>query len=395
VISTGTSVPAPGENDIIPFDKLTDNGFNPAQESETKNLVFIDSSLPDAASLLDDVKNKQSDNSIWEVVWIEPDSNGVSKITETLSGLTDINSIHILTHGDDTGFQLGTVKLDAGSFSQYDSDFSQWGHSLAAGADLLIYGCDLASSEDGRHLLSQIADTTGSDVAASIDTTGHESLGANWDLEFKSGDIETALALSDAAQENWIGSLPVTTITSGIELNTDGGNNAFLVANDGGALLGGLSSFTFETSFVHTDSNNPIVLANYATASEQNSFSVETLVSGDLNISINGTTTSFTNSDYFSLLSDNQQHTLSLSWDSLNGEVSVYIDGIFQESTTGIAIGETLSGGIGDGTFVLGQSVDTTSGAFVSVDCGTHLVLQLKSHLIISTSLTAAPCHLI
>jgi len=157
VTTTGTTTPASGESDnIIAFDKLT----GVPQESNTKNLVFIDSSLPDAASLLDDVKSKQSDNSIWEVVWIEPDSNGVSKITETLTGLTDINSIHILTHGDDTGFQLGTVKLDAGSFSQYDSDFSQWGHSLAAGADLLIYGCDLASSEDGRHLLSQIADST-------------------------------------------------------------------------------------------------------------------------------------------------------------------------------------------------------------------------------------------
>ena len=45
-----------------------------------------------------------------------------------------------------------------------------------------------------------------------------------------------------------------TDLSSGIELNTDGGNDAYLYNTDAGTLLSGLSQFTFESTFSSTNS---------------------------------------------------------------------------------------------------------------------------------------------
>jgi hypothetical protein len=43
---------------------------------------------------------------------------------------------------------------------------------LTQGADLLLYGCDVASTETGRDYAGLWAELTGADVAASKDATG-------------------------------------------------------------------------------------------------------------------------------------------------------------------------------------------------------------------------------
>ena len=42
-----------------------------------------------------------------------------------------------------------------------------------------------------KTLLDDIAEMTGADVAASDDNTGHAIFGADWDLEYNVGAIET------------------------------------------------------------------------------------------------------------------------------------------------------------------------------------------------------------
>jgi len=74
---------------------------------------------------------------------------------------------------------------------------------LRADADLMLYGCDLASNESGRMLLRGLAALTGADVAASTDPTGSASLGGNWALEYQIGTIDASSALSAAARDDW------------------------------------------------------------------------------------------------------------------------------------------------------------------------------------------------
>ena len=97
--------------------------------------------------------------------------------------------------------------LDLQTLVQRAAEIESWSHALTADADLLIYGCDIAATQAGEALVSGLAALTGADVAASDDTTGHASLGGDWDLEHRVGPIETNVAVSAAAQASWTAAL--------------------------------------------------------------------------------------------------------------------------------------------------------------------------------------------
>ena len=176
-------------------------------KSERTELVFIDGSVEDSDQLLAELQNDDSPNTDWIIVDLDKSVNGINEITETLQGVNNIDAIHIISHGDGEGIQLGTEKLTAENFEQYSKEISAWSETFTNDGDLLIYGCDLASTDEGKSLLSDLAASCDCDVAASDDTTGHESLEADWNLEFRLGEVNTDVALPVSVQSAWLGTL--------------------------------------------------------------------------------------------------------------------------------------------------------------------------------------------
>jgi len=62
-------------------------------------------------------------------------------------------------------------------------------------------------------------------------------------------------------------------------------------------------------------------------------------------------------------LFDGEEHMVSVSWDGSDGGLNVYVDGVSEFSTTGVATGESIQGG---GTLIFGQEQDTNGGGFDS-----------------------------
>ena len=96
----------------------------------------------------------------------------------------------------------------------------QWSQAFSAQGDLLLYGCDLAASADGRQLLDDLALLTGADVAASDDRTGSIALGGDWQLEQRVGQVEAAMDLNEARQAQWDGVLATATFQQGVSSYT-------------------------------------------------------------------------------------------------------------------------------------------------------------------------------
>src|SRR5690606_26565247 len=69
------------------------------------------------------------------------------------------------------------------------------------GADLLLYGCDVAAEDDS--LLELIKARAHVDVAASADLTGDERLGGDWELEIRKGRIDASAAFSKTALRDY------------------------------------------------------------------------------------------------------------------------------------------------------------------------------------------------
>ena len=177
-----------------------------------RELVLIDPSVEDAETLLSEILQSKSDSTI-EIHILDPNREGVGQITELLENSgQQYDAIHIISHGNDGQVQLGGSVLNADNLLRRASQLASWSQALTADADLLFYGCNLASSESGQEFLESISAITGADVAASDDLTGSENQGGNWDLEFAVGALETNVITA----HNWQGILngaPVPTAT--------------------------------------------------------------------------------------------------------------------------------------------------------------------------------------
>ena len=126
------------------------------------------------------------------IVLIDGSRDGVAQMVDALRGEQGVTGIHIISHGSDGHIQLGTSSIDEGTMSSvYRSALSSIHGNLAAGADILVYGCNFGAGASGARAASMLADLTGADVATSDDFTGAADKGGDWVLEEKTGAIET------------------------------------------------------------------------------------------------------------------------------------------------------------------------------------------------------------
>ena len=119
------------------------------------------------------------------------------------------------------GLQLGSTWLDAQTINGYAEVIRGWEGAFSTNGDLLLYGCDLAASDAGRALVDTLGQWTGTDVAASTDLTGYALFGGDWDLEYRTGSIETEDAADLDTQHDWVGLMSVAVDAT----STGSGNN--------------------------------------------------------------------------------------------------------------------------------------------------------------------------
>ncbi|MEG4170392.1 MULTISPECIES: DUF4347 domain-containing protein [unclassified Microcoleus] len=103
-------------------------------------IAFIDSKVENYQSLIAGVKPGT------EVVVLDGNRDAIDQITEILALRTNIDSIHIVSHGAPGSLQLGNGCLSADNVETYSEKLQQWRSALSVDADILIYGCNVASS---------------------------------------------------------------------------------------------------------------------------------------------------------------------------------------------------------------------------------------------------------
>lgn len=183
------------------IDTGTDAPADPAEVSSDAGvqIVFVDGNVDDVQQLIDGI------DPAFEVHVVEPGVDGVAFMASVVEGRSGIDAIHVMSHGDEGEFQLGSSFIDQENIEgQYADELASIGDALAENADFLVYGCDFGADVDA---VAALAAATGADVAASDDLTGHASRGADWDLEVQTGSIEAGFPISAQLQEEWSGIL--------------------------------------------------------------------------------------------------------------------------------------------------------------------------------------------
>jgi Domain of unknown function (DUF4347) len=175
-------------NRLVPSPLQLNNGL-PIGGGSGRSVAFVDAGLADAQTL---VAGLQADTTVYR---LDSAADELSQMTAVLAGYHDLASVSILSHGRDGGLQLGNSWLDSNSLTGQAVLVQSWAGALGKGADILLYGCDVAADAIGQGFVQQLAALTGADVAASSNLTGSAALGGDWTLEYQTGTIE-ALALA-------------------------------------------------------------------------------------------------------------------------------------------------------------------------------------------------------
>ena len=166
-----------------------------------------------------------------------------------------------------------------------------------------------------------------------------------------------SVTVTDAANE------APTDLSSGIELNIAGGNDAFLISDTG--LPQSLTATTVEIRFAANDTPyEPVFISFNNPTGDELAIQIDE-PSKNLEIDFgSGAVASASAINYRAALVDGAVHTLSVTWENTTGNWGVYIDGVFIDSGTGLSTGSPLD--TTNGRFVFGQEQDAQNSGYDS-----------------------------
>lgn len=133
-----------------------------------QHLVMVDMGLT-AAGQRRQAWQAKAKNGHLRVIDIDPDEDGLQRLTQQLKHEASVASLHLICRGTSQGFWLGHVFVDQATLVSRFADFSNWTASFIRGADIILYGCDLQGSLPGRALMVDLSLLTGTEVVSTPD----------------------------------------------------------------------------------------------------------------------------------------------------------------------------------------------------------------------------------
>ena len=143
---------------LLPAEFLSEHALaeaSPAAPEATAasiELVVVDARVADYQSLISDIQARADTAHQFEIIVLNQIDSGIQQITDLLAARRDVSAVHIISHGQDGGVQLGAGWVDAQALQQQAEALAQWRAALTSNADILLYGCDVAAgtAEIGR-----------------------------------------------------------------------------------------------------------------------------------------------------------------------------------------------------------------------------------------------------
>ena len=174
-------------------------------------VVIVDGTQSDIVELQTLLRAQLDDGERIAIVTLEATNDPIAAIADILSHYSDLEAMHIVSHASVGELQFGVHSIDQQSLLANSQLLLEWGASLDVDGDILLYGCNLSSTADGRLFAETLATLTDADVASSSDITGHALKNGDWDLEVEQGTVETPVIVQASIQNDWSGSLDITT----------------------------------------------------------------------------------------------------------------------------------------------------------------------------------------
>ncbi|MCK5874097.1 MAG: DUF4347 domain-containing protein [Alcanivoracaceae bacterium] len=222
------------------FDQTDIPVVQPATEDTSSTVVVIDTSVDGYEQLLPGLVARA------DVFFIDSTQDGLSQLAQMLEGLENIDRLEIYSHGQEGQVLLGTSVISLQSVSEAPDSLGFLRDVMSESGDILIYGCNVAETDEGKALINKISEITGADVAASVDLTTGTEYGGDWDLEYQVGDVSAETMISERIQQSFSGVLATnqwvdmaTLLNSDSAANDEHGWSVAIADNSGIIAVGG------------------------------------------------------------------------------------------------------------------------------------------------------------
>jgi Domain of unknown function (DUF4347)/Cadherin domain/Right handed beta helix region/Laminin G domain len=366
-----------------------------AQQQRRREIIFVDAAVVDSQTLVDALVAQRGGSADIEVVQLRADADGLAQIDAVLSGERGIDALHIVSHGEAGRLQLGNGFVDSAVLQEHAAALGGWQQALNADADILLFGCNVGEGAAGEAFIGRLAALTGADVAASVDATGATARGGDWDLEARTGAIETAIDAAAPRWQAWDGRLDITTgligrwrfdanandfsgngyngtLANGALIDTTAGTNRigggklFLDGSndrvDLSASIANFSSLTQGTISAWIKTSDTVgVIYEVTNTTSSSSYAVFGILGGQLNFNVRQSGTDSLNVTTTASVNDNNWHHVAVTVGPSGN--TLYIDGVAQAVTysTGNAAAQRFYNNV-SGLNVMEIGVNQTSG---------------------------------
>jgi hypothetical protein len=98
--------------------------------------------------------------------------------------------VRLISHGEPGNLLLAGQRISPYTLQLHSHALAGWRQHLAPGAEILLYGCSVAATPEGRSFVDGLAALTGAAVAASVTPTGSAALGGDLTLGYATGPIK-------------------------------------------------------------------------------------------------------------------------------------------------------------------------------------------------------------
>ncbi|MCX7066613.1 MAG: DUF4347 domain-containing protein, partial [Methylococcales bacterium] len=177
--------------------------------TNAKQLIIIDSQVIDWQSLIVGLSPDAA------ILILDPTRDGVSQIAEAVANYSNLDAIHIISHGSAGSLSLGSSVLDNSNIAVYASQLVSIGNALTTNGDILLYVCNVAQGDSGIAFINELAFFTGANIAASANLIGDAAQGGTWELEQQTGLIQASLPISHTVMTNYAHTLAANSLPNG------------------------------------------------------------------------------------------------------------------------------------------------------------------------------------
>lgn len=209
-------------------------------------VVFVDAEIAEVDVLLAGADRDAT------LVLVDSSTDAIECISQTLSRMQNVASVHLVGHGASGQIRLGGSVIDSGTLTRHADQIGAWSNHLSETADIMLYGCETARGRSGLRMIERLAELTGADVAASTDLTGNAEADGDWELELHTGPIESAIVFDTRNRLRYRHALSIEVIAAGstgeeiMELQIDGSVVATFTGIGGDADAGVFESFVYD-----------------------------------------------------------------------------------------------------------------------------------------------------